>query len=85
MATETYKCPNCGGGLLFDPQTQKFHCEYCMSYFDEEELSKAQPEASSEMPPEEAFKEETGERKPPVRKKKRGRFCIPAPAAERRS
>ena len=60
METETYKCPNCGGGLLFDPQTQKFHCEYCMSYFNEEELSKAQPEASSERPPEKAFKEETG-------------------------
>lgn len=43
MATITYKCPNCDGGLLFDPDSQKFHCEYCLSYFTEEELKKASP------------------------------------------
>ena len=26
MAAITYKCPNCGGGLVFDPGTQKYKC-----------------------------------------------------------
>ena len=38
MPTVTYKCPNCDGGLLFDPSTQKYHCEYCQSSFSQEEL-----------------------------------------------
>ncbi len=41
MATVTYKCPNCDGGLLFDPESQKFHCEYCNSSFTREELEQA--------------------------------------------
>lgn len=28
MALMSYKCPNCGGGLVFDPDSQKFQCEY---------------------------------------------------------
>ena len=38
MAAVTYKCPNCGGGLVFDPESQKYSCEYCRSQFSEEEL-----------------------------------------------
>ena len=40
MSAVSYKCPNCGGELIFDPQTQKYKCEYCFSYFteDQEEL-----------------------------------------------
>ncbi len=38
-ATVTYKCPNCDAGLLFDANTQKFSCEFCMSAFTEEELA----------------------------------------------
>ena len=38
MSAVSYKCPNCGGELTFDPQTQKYKCEYCFSYFTEEEL-----------------------------------------------
>ena len=38
MAAVTYQCPNCSGGLLFDPATQKFHCEYCSSLFTQQEL-----------------------------------------------
>lgn len=41
MAVVTYKCPNCDGGLIFDAESQKFHCEYCLSYFTEEELINA--------------------------------------------
>ncbi len=51
MALLAYKCPNCGGGLTFDPASQKFKCEYCLSEFSEGEMEK-----------QEAKKQETGER-----------------------
>ncbi|HWR60229.1 MAG TPA: hypothetical protein VN580_01375 [Clostridia bacterium] len=38
MSTSSYKCPNCGGGLKFDPELQKSKCEYCSSEFTEAEL-----------------------------------------------
>ncbi len=38
-STVTYKCPNCGAGLLFDAEKQAFVCEFCISSFAEEELS----------------------------------------------
>ncbi len=38
MSMISYKCPNCGGGLIFDPATQKLKCEYCNSEFTEAEL-----------------------------------------------
>lgn len=38
MAVMSYKCPNCGGGLTFDPKLQKFVCEYCLSEFTKEEM-----------------------------------------------
>lgn len=41
MAAISYKCPNCGGDLRFDPKTQKFKCEYCISTFDEQTLQTA--------------------------------------------
>ena len=28
------KCPNCGGGLSFNPKKQAIWCEHCESYFD---------------------------------------------------
>lgn len=45
MAAITYKCPNCNGGLMFDPASQKYHCEYCLSDFTQEELD--HPESGS--------------------------------------
>src|SRR5512133_1384765 len=39
MATATYKCPNCGGGLKFDPEVQKSTCEFCLSEFTNQELA----------------------------------------------
>lgn len=50
MAVVTYKCPNCDGGLIFDAESQKFHCEYCLSYFTEEELINAGQAKSEEQP-----------------------------------
>lgn len=34
-----YSCPNCGGKLVFNAETQKFSCEWCASEFDESDLS----------------------------------------------
>ena len=48
MAVITYKWPNCDGGLIFDPESQKFHCEYCLSYFSEEELQNNAPSSENE-------------------------------------
>jgi DNA-directed RNA polymerase subunit RPC12/RpoP len=39
LPTMTYKCVNCGGGLIFDPDKQAFVCEYCGSAFTEAELT----------------------------------------------
>ena len=38
MGVITYKCPNCDGGLVFDPSSQKYHCEFCLSNFTQEAL-----------------------------------------------
>ena len=29
-----YKCPNCGGGLRFDPAGQDLVCDYCQTRLD---------------------------------------------------
>lgn len=34
----SYKCPNCGGALAFDPKLQKLKCPFCDSDFFPEEL-----------------------------------------------
>lgn len=44
MAVMSYKCPNCGGGLTFDPKKQKLVCEYCLSEFTEEEMKRLEEE-----------------------------------------
>ncbi|MFT4005637.1 MAG: TFIIB-type zinc ribbon-containing protein, partial [Lacrimispora sp.] len=31
--TITYKCPNCGGPVKYDPEKGKYACEYCLSEF----------------------------------------------------
>lgn len=43
MEALTYKCPNCGGGLVFDPSSGQFKCEFCLSKFTEEELKQHFP------------------------------------------
>lgn len=48
MSAISYKCPNCGGDLRFDPSSQKYKCEYCISLFSQEELEAANPQASKE-------------------------------------
>ena len=44
MAAVSIKCPNCGGGLQFDPAGQNYECEYCLSRFTQEELEKMAPQ-----------------------------------------
>lgn len=39
MATKSYKCPSCGAGIEFKPGLQKFHCDYCLSEYTEEEIA----------------------------------------------
>lgn len=50
MATMNYDCPNCGGPLKFNPDKQKFSCEYCFSDFEPEAIQKlyAEKEGKSE-------------------------------------
>ena len=38
MAGVTYKCPNCGAYLAFDPDSQQWKCPFCSSAFPETEL-----------------------------------------------
>lgn len=45
MAVISYKCPNCGGELVFDPETQKYKCGYCLSEFTAAEAEQANPKA----------------------------------------
>ena len=64
MAVIMWKCPNCGGSMKFNPSSQDFECEYCMSHFTEEEL-KAQAEILKEKerqaPVDDAVDGETGD------------------------
>lgn len=48
MGTITYKCPNCGGGLKFDPKLQKYKCEFCLSVFTQKELEGLAPQKGEE-------------------------------------
>lgn len=48
MAVISFKCPNCDGELIFDPATQKYKCEYCISTFTQGELDEMTPEESTE-------------------------------------
>ncbi|MBQ2876116.1 MAG: TFIIB-type zinc ribbon-containing protein [Clostridia bacterium] len=47
-ATVTFKCPNCGAGLVFDAEKQSFSCEFCLSSFTEEELLGSDSERAAE-------------------------------------
>lgn len=39
MAITSYKCPSCGAGIEFKPALQKFHCDYCLSEYTEQEIA----------------------------------------------
>ena len=48
MGVITFKCPNCGGELVFDPASQQYICEYCDSRFTQEELDALTPASGRE-------------------------------------
>lgn len=43
MAAIIFKCPSCGGELVFDPATQRYQCAYCGSNFSQQELEEPLP------------------------------------------
>ena len=46
--TLTYQCSCCGAGLKFDPNTQLFKCEFCLSEFTEIDLEKTEAHKKAE-------------------------------------
>lgn len=53
-ATVTYQCPNCSAGLAFNPEKQKFCCEFCLSEFTEGELFNTESARAAEQAASEA-------------------------------
>lgn len=53
-ATVTYQCPNCSAGLAFNPEKQKFCCEFCLSEFTEGELLSTESARAAEQAASEA-------------------------------
>ncbi len=51
MAVLSYKCPNCGGGMIFNPEEQNYSCEYCLSDFTQTELEALNPASAKEDTP----------------------------------
>ena len=49
MSVITYKCPNCGGELKFDPESQSYHCEYCLSDFSQDAVEQLEPDRGQEQ------------------------------------
>jgi DNA-directed RNA polymerase subunit RPC12/RpoP len=52
MALKQYKCPNCDGGVNFDPGTQEMKCPFCDSTFDVEALKSYDEDCASDAPDE---------------------------------
>ena len=48
MAAISFKCPNCGGELIFDPTSGAYKCEYCMSKFSQKELDGAKQQETAD-------------------------------------
>lgn len=48
METLIYQCPNCGGGLHFDPTSQQYQCEYCASQFAPDQFQEMERQAESQ-------------------------------------
>lgn len=61
MSVITYKCPNCDGGLVFDPESGTYACEYCLSKFTQEELEAGVQAEQTPEPENETWKEEKTE------------------------
>ena len=40
MTAVTYKCPNCGAEIKFNPEVQKGKCDFCLSEFTIDEIER---------------------------------------------
>ena len=38
MGTVNYNCPSCAAPLTFNPERQRFCCDYCLSEFSPEKI-----------------------------------------------
>lgn len=47
--TLSYKCPNCGAPLLFDPSNESFKCEFCLSSFKRDEIDNTEAAKKAEQ------------------------------------
>lgn len=59
MAVVSYKCPNCGGDLGFDPESQKLKCDYCLSTFDKEEIETLTSQHTYDTPGQEIIEDDS--------------------------
>ena len=48
MAIQSYKCPGCGAAIEFKPDKQKFHCDFCLSEYTEQEINDIYKELEEE-------------------------------------
>ena len=84
MATVSIKCPNCGGGLQFDPAGQDYECEYCLSRFTPEELERQNQMERMPRPAKRHSSRSLSRKMESRQIQSRPRFT-PAPAVGRRS
>ena len=52
MALHEFKCPNCGGGIQFDPNTQEMTCPYCDTVMDVSAMQSMEEELAQNQAPE---------------------------------
>lgn len=62
MATLNYDCPACGGPLKFDPDKQKFSCEFCLSEFEVKQIQEMYAEQEQKVEREEIEEQEANAR-----------------------
>ncbi len=49
MSILSYKCPNCGGELVFEPDSGNYVCHFCRSVFTQQQLDELTPKQGSEQ------------------------------------
>ncbi len=47
MGAITYKCPACGGELVFDPKSGQYRCPYCGSLYTQQQMDELNPSEGS--------------------------------------
>lgn len=57
MSVLSYKCPNCGADLHFNPETQTLICDHCLGNFSESDLETITSDENYNTPGEEYIEE----------------------------